>query len=412
MRCLHLVIPFAVALGATAAPFAPAAAQIGINVSVTVAPPELPVYEQPPLPAPGYIFTPGYWAYGDDGYYWVPGTWVEPPQPGLLWTPGYWGFVGGQYRYNTGYWGPTVGYYGGINYGFGYTGLGFEGGYWRGGAFFYNRAVNNFGGVHVTNVFERNVTNVTVNRYAFNGPGGVMRQPTPAERAAMHETHVQATELQRQHVQLAAQNTALRASVNHGRPAILATPRPTDFNGAAHPAAARPGEVRPGEQHAPGRAPTAPGAAAPHPVDRAMAPHTGHVASPRPVTRNATAGEAPHTAGAMAPRPEGGMSPRPQGGMSPRHEGGMSPRPEGGMSPRPMGGMSPRPEGGMSPRSQGGMSPRPQGEMSPRPEGAMAPHAAMERPMAAPHPVAAPHPAAAPPPAAHPAPRGEDKPKH
>ena len=24
---------------------------------------------------PGLIWTPGYWAYGDDGYYWVPGAW-------------------------------------------------------------------------------------------------------------------------------------------------------------------------------------------------------------------------------------------------------------------------------------------------------------------------------------------------
>jgi hypothetical protein len=23
---------------------------------------------------------PGYWAYGDGGYFWVPGVWVRPPQ--------------------------------------------------------------------------------------------------------------------------------------------------------------------------------------------------------------------------------------------------------------------------------------------------------------------------------------------
>jgi hypothetical protein len=33
-------------------------AQIGI--SITIAPPALPVYEQPPHPAQGYIWTPGY----------------------------------------------------------------------------------------------------------------------------------------------------------------------------------------------------------------------------------------------------------------------------------------------------------------------------------------------------------------
>jgi len=63
-----------------------------VLVSVTIAPPALPVYEQPFCPEEGYIWTPGYWAYGPDGYYWVPGTWVPAPEPGLLWTPGFWGW--------------------------------------------------------------------------------------------------------------------------------------------------------------------------------------------------------------------------------------------------------------------------------------------------------------------------------
>ena len=67
----------------------PSMAQVSLSVSITVAPPQLPVYTQPPIPAPGYIWTPGYWAYGPEGYYWIPGTWVEPPAVGLLWTPAY-----------------------------------------------------------------------------------------------------------------------------------------------------------------------------------------------------------------------------------------------------------------------------------------------------------------------------------
>ena len=86
-------------------------AQVGI--SITFAPPELPVYEQPPVPGDGYIWTPGYWAYGDDDYYWVPGTWVMPPQAGMLWTPGYWSYGDDRYVFNDGYWGPAVGFYGG-----------------------------------------------------------------------------------------------------------------------------------------------------------------------------------------------------------------------------------------------------------------------------------------------------------
>jgi hypothetical protein len=127
-------------------------AQAGIFVSINFAPPALPVYEQPALPQEGFIWTPGYWAYGDYGYFWVPGTWVPAPQPGYLWTPGYWGYDGGMYGWHEGYWGEHVGYYGGVNYGFGYGGIGFFGGQWQGGRFSYNSACSNFGSVHVTKV--------------------------------------------------------------------------------------------------------------------------------------------------------------------------------------------------------------------------------------------------------------------
>ena len=66
------------------APF-PAAAQVGIELSVQLAPPMLPIYAQPPLPAPGYIWAPGYWHWSQKaGYYWIPGTWVLPPSVGML----------------------------------------------------------------------------------------------------------------------------------------------------------------------------------------------------------------------------------------------------------------------------------------------------------------------------------------
>ncbi|MGH9583134.1 MAG: YXWGXW repeat-containing protein, partial [Bryobacteraceae bacterium] len=119
----------------------PARSSAGIAISIHIAPPVLPVYVQPVCPAEGYIWTPGYWAWGPGGYYWVPGVWVQPPEVGLLWTPGYWGFARGIYVWRTGYWGPHVGFYGGVHYGFGYTGVGFVGGYWSGGVFRYNTAV-------------------------------------------------------------------------------------------------------------------------------------------------------------------------------------------------------------------------------------------------------------------------------
>ena len=101
-------------------------------------PPVLPVYDQPPCPEDGYLWVPGYWAYEDDDYYWVPGVWVEPPRSGdILWTPGYWAFTDGGYNWHGGYWGLHVGYYGGINYGYGYQGSGFYGGRWEGNSFHY-----------------------------------------------------------------------------------------------------------------------------------------------------------------------------------------------------------------------------------------------------------------------------------
>jgi hypothetical protein len=50
-----------------------------ICISNASPPAELPFYEQPPIPEPGYMWTPGYWAGGPYGYFWVPGTWVQPP---------------------------------------------------------------------------------------------------------------------------------------------------------------------------------------------------------------------------------------------------------------------------------------------------------------------------------------------
>src|ERR1700733_7127341 len=135
-------------------------------------PPPLPQYSQPECPGDGYLWTPGDWSYAPQGYYWVPGAWAQPPQSGYLWTPGYWGLSGGRYRYHYGFWGQHIGYYGGINYGFGYTGVGYQGGYWNHGAFSYNRSVNNVSNVHVTNVYNSNVTVVQNTHVSFNGGKG------------------------------------------------------------------------------------------------------------------------------------------------------------------------------------------------------------------------------------------------
>src|SRR5882672_3158198 len=79
-----------------------AAGQVRVGVAIAIAPPAIPVYEQPICPGDGYIWTPGYWAYDDDDYYWVPGTWVLAPV-GLLWTPGYWAWQDASYVWYPGY---------------------------------------------------------------------------------------------------------------------------------------------------------------------------------------------------------------------------------------------------------------------------------------------------------------------
>jgi hypothetical protein len=204
------------------------------SIQASEPPPPLPDYEQPPCPADGYLWTPGYWAWGGGGgYYWVPGTWVQPPRVGVLWTPGYWAFVGGVYAFNAGYWGPHVGFYGGVNYGYGYGGEGFHGGRWAGNSFAYNQSVNNVNVTNIHNTYNETViNNVTVNKVSYNGgAGGTAAAPTPREREAAHEPHVAPTPLQRQHIEEAAKNPALAARANGGRPAIAATPRPAAFNG-------------------------------------------------------------------------------------------------------------------------------------------------------------------------------------
>ncbi|MDE2348879.1 MAG: YXWGXW repeat-containing protein, partial [Gammaproteobacteria bacterium] len=209
-----------------------------VYVRATIAPPPLPVYEQPPCPAEGYLWTPGYWAYGPEGYFWVPGTWVEPPRVGLLWTPGYWGWGGGVFVFHAGYWGPRVGFYGGINYGGGYVGDGFVGGRWEGERFAYNRAVTNVNVTVVHNTYNRtiinnNVTinNVTVNRVSYNGgPGGRQVAPTREQRMAARDPHIAVTPMQRAQIRAASVDRAQFVRYNRGRPPVAATPRPRAFD--------------------------------------------------------------------------------------------------------------------------------------------------------------------------------------
>jgi hypothetical protein len=238
--------------------------QVAVGISVRFGPPAIPVYAQPICPGPGFFWTPGYWAWNDQGgYYWVPGTWILAPV-GMLWTPGYWGFGGGFYAWHPGYWGPHVGFYGGINYGFGYGGVGFGGGEWRGGRFFYNRSVTNVSVTNVTNVYNRTVI-VNNSHVSYNGgAGGIDRRATREEENWAHERHIDAVDAQREHERAAVGNRENFASENHGRPMYAATARPGDFSshsvvaahqagGEYHPPAMSPREARVGAENHGGR---------------------------------------------------------------------------------------------------------------------------------------------------------------
>jgi hypothetical protein len=241
------VIALAIVLG-FALPHA-ALAQVSIGISVGFAPPLLPVYAQPICPGEGYIWTPGYWAWDpdDEDYYWVPGTWVLAPEPGFLWTPAYWGWGGSSFVFYEGYWGPRVGFYGGIDYGYGYSGRGYEGGRWDGDRFYYNRTVNNINVTQIHNVYNTTiVNNVNVTRVSYNGGnGGVNARATSQEEAAGRERHMAPVAAQHEHVQAARSNRELRASENHGKPPIAATSRPGSFSGGGVVAARAGGNYKP-----------------------------------------------------------------------------------------------------------------------------------------------------------------------
>lgn len=236
-------------------------AQVSIGISIGFAPPALPQYYQPAATQANLIWQPGYWGFAQGGFFWVPGTWVAAPQVGLLWTPGYWGWNNGQYSWYPGYWGQNVGYYGGINYGYGYYGQGYRGGRWSGNSFQYNTSVTN-----VNRSISRNdyysdpgsyVNQNTISRTSYNGGAhGVVARPSQAQIAVEHQRTYPMTSAQTAHVAVAQQNRSYLDSVNHGSPSQVSVPKPLAANN--HPAgftAVQPQQhavaTKPVQQHAP-----------------------------------------------------------------------------------------------------------------------------------------------------------------
>ncbi len=203
----------------------------------------------------------------------------------MYWTPGYWAYDDGQYQWNGGYWGPQVGFYGGVNYGYGYFGNGYDGGRWNGRNFRYNTAYSNVNRSVIRNVYYSHATidnREIVNRYggsriSYNGgPHGIAARATTSQRQAYTQRRFAMTAQQQQHATYARQDTNLRYNVNHGKPAIAVAPRP--FSRTYHPTSVP----------AKDRAIAAPHAAAPAAVHHA-APAAVHHAAPAAVHHAAPA---------------------------------------------------------------------------------------------------------------------------
>jgi hypothetical protein len=367
-------------------------------------PPPLPEYEQPPAPDPDYMWTPGYWAWGPMGYYWIPGYWVAAPYEGALWTPGYWSLYGGFYRFHHGYWGLHIGFYGGVDYGYGYIGHGYYGGYWNGGHFFYNTTitrvnVNVIRNVYVHTVVVNNVvvTGRTVNRVSFNGGrGGVVARPLPAEVRVLQEKRIPPMASQVQAQRAAAQNRQQLYSQNGGRPAVAVAARPIAADRVLPAALPRPtvaaaqsgvrGGTRPGIVQAPAQgARTQPQAgqpmrnapAAPQSQARQAQPQAQvrqaqpqpqaqpqvRQAQPQPEVRPVQ----PQTQVRQAqPQPQPRQAQPPQ--ARPQEQARPQPAPQPQAAPRPQPQAAPRPQPAPQPQARPAPAPRPQPAPAPRPQ--------------------------------------------
>ncbi|RDI99809.1 hypothetical protein DVT68_02950 [Dyella solisilvae] len=318
-----VVLALVLAAGAMSPLTVRAAVDVDVGVSVGFPPPPLPLYVQPAIPGPDYLWVPGYWAWDGADYYWVPGYWVLPPYIGALWTPPYWGWFGDVYVFHPGYWGRHVGFYGGIDYGFGYPGHGYVGGHWEHGNFYYNRSVNQINDPRITHVYNGvGAGSRFANRTSFNGGrGGVIARPTMEEAVAGREAHVAPVAAQQHQAEMANRDPAMRVGVNHGAPLVAGAARPAaaGVSAATHPS----GQARPSARNVTAlrSAGFAPHAAMTPPASRAMETPGGRAMAP--ATNRAMEPPANRPMHAAAPRTEGFAPPAARawnpGRMSPNY---------------------------------------------------------------------------------------------
>ena len=356
-------------------------------VQASQPPPPLPDYDQPPAPGDDYVWTPGYWNYANDGYYWVPGVWVLAPYVGALWTPPWWGYDNGVYLWHTGYWGPHIGYYGGIDYGFGYTGRGYYGAYWDHGHLDYNRSVTNVNTTIVHNVYNYSVPS-RGSRVSYNGGrGGIEARPTAQELAVVHDPRTPPVAAQIQHARQASTDRAQFAAGGRAQPSALVAPQPlaTSYKApAARPPAAamraaaaavpapRPEEARPTPQTRAQQEAT-PSAAERQARPQEARPQEAHPQEARPqAARPQEARPAPpaHLAPQARPEPIPTAPPRPAPVVRPEARPGPAQHPETQARPEARRAASPRaePQARPEPRSEARPAPAPRPAPKPKEE--------------------------------------------
>ena len=148
-------------------------------------------------------------------------------RPGYLWTPGYWGWDDGVYCGMPAIGARDVGFYGGVNYGFGYTGDRLRRRLLGSRRFFYNRAVNHIRQrphhqrLQQDRRQQHHRQSRELQRRQRRHPGAARRRQ---ELAAQREPHLQPVSAQLQHEQAARSNPA--AARQRPTTATRRSPRP------------------------------------------------------------------------------------------------------------------------------------------------------------------------------------------
>ena len=161
MRLLLCASTAALILGAApiGAFIAPAQAQVAISISATIAPPLLPVYAQPAIPGPGYLWIPGYWAWNGSRILLDARLLVDAADGRFLLDAALLGLVERRLCLQRRLLGSDGRVLWRDQLRFRVQRLGYQGGMWQGNTFVYNRTVNNFGNVNIANSYSRPVSN-------------------------------------------------------------------------------------------------------------------------------------------------------------------------------------------------------------------------------------------------------------